>query len=423
MREAFLHFIWKYQYFDKENLRTTEGTPINIVHPGYLNTDAGADFSDAKIIIDGIEWRGSIEIHVNATDWFQHGHQKDKNYNNVVLHVVWDSNGIATREDGTIIPAISLQGIIPERIIFEYKKLMNSPEHVPCENQIQKVKDLVVWSTLDKVVMERLILKSGKVLERLKINNQDWEETAYQLLAANFGFKINSEPFLILAESLPYKIIKKHINNRETVESLLFGQAGFLNEEFEDEYYKHLQGEYGFFKHKYGLNGRLDAVQWRKLRLRPANFPMVRLSQFAAMLCHVDSLFQNLLAVESARELYSFFKSEVSSYWTTRYHFGEASAKKAPSLGKTSVENIAINTVVPILVAYGKYIDDERYIARALALLQDLNAENNKIIKYWRSIGMPMSSSFDTQAYIQLYNNYCQKRRCLECNIGVSLIR
>ena len=423
MQESFLHFVWQYQYFNKTALLTTNGAKVNVIHPGMHNTDAGPDFKEAIIQIDDIEWRGHVELHVNSADWTYHKHHTDPAYNNVVLHVVWQSNQEVKRADGSILPVMELQGLIDERVIFDYKKLINNPSEVRCEKQLKQISDVTWLSTLDKALMERLSVKAGIVKALYVSNRNDWEETAYQLLAKNFGFKINSEPFEVLASSLPYKIIKKHADNPFQVEAMVFGQAGLLNQESEDEYEQALLKEYNFLKHKYNLTDRLQAMQWKLLRLRPANFPTVRLAQFSKLLSQMPSLFQNLLEIGSAKDLQKQFKVQVSEYWQHHYQFGVHSDKKVPSLGSSSVENIAINTVAPLLAAYGRYNDDQAFVDRAVSLLQEIKAEKNRIINHWSALDIHVATAFDSQALIQLYNEYCAKRRCLSCNVGASLIR
>lgn len=422
MQEAFLHFIWQYQYFNKRELMTAGGVPVNIIHPGYFNTDAGPDFKEARIRIGEIEWRGHVELHVHSSDWSLHAHQHDKAYNNVILHVVWKNNQTARRQDETILPVVELQGLVSEEMIFSCKKLLNSPYKIPCEGQLKNISDITWISTLDKALMERLSTKANAVKELFAGNKQDWEETAYQLLARNFGFKVNSDVFLHLAKILPYKILKKHADNGLQVEALVFGQAGFLEEDPVDSYQGRLAKEYQFLKHKYQLQEGISAVQWRFLRLRPANFPTVRLAQFARMIHHIHSLFNSLLETDSVKDLKKLLIVEQSAYWIEHYQFGKGSGKRITSMGISSVENIGINTIAPLLVAYGQYTDDTSFIDKAVALLQSIKAEKNKITNYWSELGVKSSSAFDSQALIQLYNEYCNKHRCLFCNIGVSLI-
>ena len=423
MQEAFLHFIWQYQYFDKTALITVDGAKVNVIHPGTYNTDAGPDFKEAIIQIGDIEWRGHVELHINSADWTYHKHHTDQAYNNVILHVVWQSNQEVSRADGTVLPAIELMGLIDEKVIFDYKKLINNPSEIKCEKQLKQVPDIIWLSTLDKALMERLSVKAGMVQALYQSNQKNWEETAYQLLARNFGFKINSESFQTLAESLPYKIIKKHADNQLQVEALVFGQAGLLSTEPADEYQQTLLKEYNFLKHKYDLKDRLSAMQWKLLRLRPANFPSVRLAQFSTLLSQMTSLFQKLLGIDSVKGLKKYFKTEVSTYWQHHYQFGTYTDKKVPALGNSSIENIAINTVAPLLVAYGQYMDDQSFIDKAISLLQEIKAEKNRITNHWAALDTRVSSAFDSQALIQLYNEYCTKRRCLACNVGASLIR
>ena len=423
MQEAFLHFIWQHQYFDKTGLVTHDGMAVNIIHPGTYNTNAGPDFNEAKVQMGNMEWRGHVELHVKSSDWIQHRHHEDDAYNNVILHVVWHHDHEIRRKDNTILPTVELQGLIPDDLILSYRKLVNSPFRVPCEQQLKTTRDIIWISTLDKMVMERLMIKSDGVRELLKKNVQDWEETAYQLLAKNFGFKINSEPFLILAQNLPYRMLKRHSDHLHQIEALLFGQAGFLHEQPEDEYQDSLKKEYKFLKHKYNLQDRLFLHQWKLLRLRPANFPTVRLAQFASVIRQLESICMDFLQLDNIKQLKSLLKVKQSEYWIKHYQFGKPVTHKIPCLGDASIENIAINTVVPLMVAYSQYVDDIQYTEKAVSLLQSIKPEINRISSYWRSLDVEVATAFDSQALIQLYNEYCSKRKCLSCNVGVSLIR
>lgn len=423
MREDFLHFLWQYQYFDKNDLRTTENNSVNILKTGHLNKDAGPDFREAKVNIDDIDWSGSVEIHIKSSDWNLHNHQNDRAYENVVLHVVWQHDYEIKRSDGTTIPTIELKEIADPQLQYNYIRLINSHDDVACHNKLDEVPDIVKLSMIDKAVTDRLISKAQNVVLLQQQNSNDWNETAYQLLSSNFGFKVNTEAFLELSKSLPFKLILKHRDNLNHMESLLFGQAGFLEEESGDEYYQARKKEYEFFKHKYNLNQKLDRFQWKFLRLRPANFPTVRIAQLAALIYKIDKLFATLTGSGSVDKLTNILKVKQSEYWLEHYDFEKQPSRKMTNIGKASCHNIIINTAIPMLVAYSRQIDDQAYLDRAVALLQQLPAENNVIIRKWKSLGLKPDSSFDTQGLIQLNNEFCLKRRCLSCNIGTTLVR
>ncbi|MEL7001443.1 MAG: DUF2851 family protein [Bacteroidota bacterium] len=422
MQEAFLHFIWQYQYFDKSDLKTTRGIPVNILKTGALNSNSGPDFSEAQVNLDYIDWRGSVEIHIKSSDWDFHGHQTDRAYDNVILHVVWQHDKEIKRSDGTEIPTIELNRITNKRLQTNYNQLINSPSSIPCKYYIDKVSDVVKLGMLDKVVSERLIEKAQKVLSLQKDNNNDWNETTYQLLSSNFGFKVNQDPFSELSKSLPLKIILKHRNDLFQMEALLFGQAGFLNDDVDDKYFLLLKKEYSFLAHKYELEQNLNPFRWKFMRLRPANFPTVRLAQLAALIYKIDRLFDQLISNGSVGKLSEILKIRQSEYWLKHYNFGKPASRKMTGLGKSSIYNIVINTIIPLLVAYSRQIDDQMFMDRALALLEQLPGEDNVITREWEKLGVKTESAFDTQGLIHLNNNYCQKRRCLSCNIGTTLI-
>jgi hypothetical protein len=423
MSEAFLHYLWQFQYFNKNELQTTSGEPIQIFSPGMRNSHAGPDFSNARMKIGNMEWVGSAEIHIQASGWMEHKHDRDQAYENVVLHVVWKNDQAIKRSDGSLLPTLELRDRVNEQLFLDYQRLINSPETIPCSPFLHQINEVTKLAMMERAVLNRLESKSKRVFDILHKNHNNWQETCYQLLARNFGFKINADPFQQLAQLLPYKILRKHGDKLLQVESLLFGQAGFLEEDSDDAYYQLLKREYNLLRQKYSLSDRrLNKAQWKFLRLRPANFPSIRLAEFAALLYYRPSLFSNLLEAESFSELVSLFSVQQSEYWLTHYTFFKEAKDKVSFFGESSVSNIIINTVVPLLVAYGKSKDDQQYVDRAIAILQQVPGESNAIIAQWRNWGMKSKCAFDSQALIELQNNYCEKRRCLDCTIGTSLI-
>jgi hypothetical protein len=424
MNEHFLYFIWQYQYFDKTDLKTTQNQMITILDVGKSNSDAGADFYYAKVLIDDVEWAGTVEIHLKSSDWQAHQHQKNKQYNNVILHVVWEDNQPAQRQDGSVLPTIELKNRVNKDWLYRYQTLLNAQNTIPCEKQFGQVSDLKKIMMLDKALSNRLEDKAFLVKALLIKNQHDWEETTYQLLAKNFGFKINSEPFLRLSQTLPLKILRKHSDNLLQIETLLFGQAGFLqNPENQDDYLADLQKEYRFLNAKYGLeNQQLSVEQWNFLRLRPVNFPTVRLAQFAALI-HQYSGFFSLFIETPVKELMQKLSVSQSEYWQQHYTFAKPTQTKVPSLGKSAIENIIINTVVPILACYAKEKANQDFMDKALQLLENLKAEDNKILKIWQDLGLKVKTAFDSQACLELYNHFCSQKKCLDCTIGLALIQ
>jgi hypothetical protein len=414
--ESFLHYVWQFQYFDRHSLSTTSGESISVFNPGQRNPHAGPDFFNARIKIDDIEWIGSVEIHIYASGWIEHKHNTDAAYDNVVLHVVWSDDKPVSRSDGTTLPTLELKNRVNEHLLLHYRRLVYSPEAIPCSSKLFEVKPVVVSSMLDKVLVDRLEIKANSVLRMLERNGNDWEETCYQILTKNFGFKVNNDPFHQLSLALPYKILLKHADKLSQVEALLFGQAGFLEEENDDEYFSLLKREHKFLSQKYLLTEkRLNKIQWRFLRMRPANFPTIRIAQLAWLIHKGQKFFSTIIGIQNERELAEFFTVGQSEYWLHHYHFFKQFKKEIDTLGDESINSLIINTVVPILVAYGKAKDDQLCIDRAVSILQHIPAEINRVTRRWKELGLNVKTSFDSQAVVELYNNFCLKRRCLDC--------
>jgi hypothetical protein len=425
MSESFLHYVWQFQYFAKPDLRITSGEEIVIFHPGVRNSDAGPDFLQARVRLDNIEWSGSVEIHILSSSWYEHHHEQDAAYDNVVLHVVWKDDKPVHRRDGSVLPTLELKGRIDERMINNYKELMNSLAYIPCAPSIHKVSSIVKLSMLDKAVMSRLEGRIALIKQLLERNGQDWEETCYQLLAKNFGFKINSEPLFRVAQSLPLRILLKHADKIVQLEALFFGQAGFLeHEKVTDDYYNILKREYLLLSKKYNLAaGQLTKGQWKFLRLRPANFPTIRMAQISTLIHEQRHIFSKLLSAATVVDLRKIFSVQQSDYWQQHYQFMKISKHEISSLGSESINMIIINTVVPLLVAYGKHTDQQYLIDRAVNMLQQIAPESNAILRHWTTLGIPVQSAFDSQALLELFHQYCMKHRCLDCTIGASMLK
>ncbi len=432
MEESFLHFIWQLQSFEKENLQTTAGETLSIFRPGMINTNAGPDFQQAKLRIGEVEWHGDVEIHINSSDWNRHQHQYDKAYDKVILHVVWEDDQPVSLSDNTLLPTLVLKNRVASGVLSRYHEFLENQHHhspILCSRFIHQVPALTRLGMQERALMQRLEKKATFVQQMLAQNQGDWEETAYQLLFKNFGFKINSDAFLALSKALPKKEVAKHQNQLFQIEALLFGQAGFLDKSAEekDEYVLSLEKEYEFLSKKYSLTDKKLALhQWKFLRLRPANFPTIRLAQLAQLLGKHHHLFSLFKDFSSYQELCNALKVQQSDYWQNHYQFGVPISKtgtKKSKLGKSSIENIIINTVVPLLVAYSKAKDEEWYLEKAVESLQQIPAENNKIIRLWQDLGTEVKTAFDAQALIELYNSFCMPKKCLSCNIGVAIIK
>lgn len=431
MKEDFLHFLWLFQYFDKQALQTTQRETLQVVQVGARNLEAGADFSLSKLKINGVDWAGDIEIHLKSSDWNAHQHQHNPAYNNVILHVVWVDDAPVQRVDGTLMPTLELKDRTDPQWLYQYEKLLSNKDAIPCASQFADVGTIQKLSMLDKALAKRLEDKAFLLRALLVKNKQDWEETTYQILAKNFGFKVNSEPFLRLSQGLPLKILLKHQDNLKQLEALLLGQAGLLyrdtarNSENQEVggYITSLRKEHHFLSHKYRLEPEQLAYEnWKFMRLRPVNFPTIRLAQFASLIHQHQSLF-SLFFNNDYKALTKKLQVSQSAYWQKHYTLTKPTQKAVPALGKNSIENIIINTVVPLLVLYAKEKKQEAYMERATSFLENIKAENNHILRMWQNLGLKVKTAFDSQALIELYNNYCSPKKCLSCTIGLAIIR
>jgi len=433
MTEEFLWHIWKFRLFDNSDLKTTDGESIQILKVGEHNSDSGPDFFNARIKIGGTEWAGNVEIHTNASDWHKHKHTTDKAYDNIILHVVHEADETISRKSGEEIPTLELKDKIPQNIYGKYLQFKSSKDWIPCEKQIASVDKFTLNNWLDRLLVERLERKSKVITDSLKQNKNNWEETFYQMLARNFGQKINSEPFELLAKALPVSVLAKHKNNLLQIESLLFGTAGMLSPsptlpqgkgagKQHDEYFIELQKEYKFLKSKFKLKP-IDSSLWKFMRLHPPNFPTIRISQFANLIYKSSHLLSRILETSSVKQIISLLETETSEYWQIHYRFDKQSPKRTKKLGSDSINTIIINSIIPFLFVYGKEKGQEKFCDNALSFLEKLSPENNSIISKWKSIGVPAKSSYETQALLQLKNEYCSKKRCLECGVGNALLK
>ncbi|WMN07095.1 DUF2851 family protein [Marivirga arenosa] len=425
MKEDFLHYVWRYQKFDNKNLLTTQKLSLKIIKTGFPHTDSGPDFKQAKIRIDDIEWNGAVEIHIKSSDWNRHEHQHDESYQNVVLHVVWQNDLAIHHPDGSLIPTLELKDRIDIDLIEKYNQLQKSKDHIPCASQWPKVDSILKSQMFEKALVERLLNKSEKAKSMFENEVQDWEQASYFMLLSAFGFKVNQYPFERLAELLPYQIIKKYRSSVFQLEALLFGAAGFLEFDFRDEYPNQLKNEWHFLRHKHAevFQKELKFLEWKFLRLRPANFPTIRIAQLAQIFHLFDSLFEAFVIETNAKILLKRLKVGVSDYWMNHYQFDKLSTSKNKQLGANSIKIVVINTIPPLLASYANSIVEEKYMDKALSILKELKPENNYITKKFTVINTEFNSAFDSQAAIQLHNEYCQPKRCLDCTIGLSLLK
>lgn len=417
MTERLLQYIWQFQYYNRNDLVTDEGEQLQIIHPGSFNTNQGPDFTDAKIKIDDTTWAGSIEIHINTSDWKNHKHSGDKNYKNVILHVVWQHDTNLNLPCSTLI----LQDKVPKLLLNKYDELMNADNFIACEKHIHQINMLTWQSWKERLLVERLEKRTRDILELLQKSNNHWEEIFWWLLARNFGIKLNSIAFERIAQSIPINILAKHKDQIHQLEALLFGQAGLLDEVFTEDYPILLQKEYRFLKKKYDLQKIEGSMIF--LRMRPSNFPTVRLAQLAMLVHSSLHLFSKIKESKDVKSIKQLLEVTANDYWHYHYVFDETSAFKKKNLGEQMIENILINTVVPILFAYGHYHQEAMYKDKALQWLENIKAEKNSISKGFEALQVENKTAFDSQALIQLKNEYCIKKRCLDCSVGNKLLR
>ena len=423
--EAFLSYLWQYQQFNHNAPQTERGEMLQVLHPGRLNTNAGADFQEARVRIDDVEWVGTVEIHARSSDWFQHQHQHDQAYENVVLHVVWEHDAPVYRRDGTEIPTLTLASRTDLSLLGRYQALLDSREVIPCAAQFGRVAEITRFSMLDKTLMQRLQTKAGAVAELFDANGQDWEETAWQVLARAFGAKLNADPMGQLARTIPLKLLQKHRGNLFQIEALLLGTAGLLPPpDCIDDYAIRLTKEFDFLGAKYNLPEKAVGPQvWKFMRLRPANFPTVRLAQLAWLIDQQPSIFSLLIHAKSIEEYRKLLSANQSGYWETHYVWGKVAAAPVPSLGQQALDNLLINAAVPLLVCYAQERDQPAALDRAIALLENLPAEQNQIISIYTDLGQKITSAFDSQGAIEWYTQFCTQHQCLRCNVGATLLK
>ena len=418
MNEALLQFIWKFSLYNSAALQTAEGEAVTIIHPGQHNTNAGPDFLDARIKIGDTMLAGNIELHVNSSDWLKHNHQNDAAYKNLILHVVYQNDVPAFNN----IPLLEISEHIPSHIEAKYASLVNAKHSLPCAGMLNTVKDITKESWLSRLLAERWEQKLGEWKSMQQKDVDDWQNLLYHRMAANFGFKVNATPFLMLAQSLDINILAKHRENLFQIEALLFGQAGMLDGDFQEVYPNKLKAEYDYLSKKYKLKP-IPVHLWKFMRMRPPNFPTVRLAQFAALIHQSVHLFSQVIEVYTVKELTPMVEVTAGEYWDDHFRFDEVSVYAPKHLGRGSVQNIILNTIAPIQFLYAQRHGSVAQKELALQLLDVLPAEKNSILDTWKDSGWEATNAAQSQSLIQLYNNYCTHRNCLNCAIGLSVIK
>jgi hypothetical protein len=419
MNEEFLIYLWKYGLFDRNSLKSGSEENIEVITLGEHNPNAGPDFINAKVRIGTTLWAGNIEVHLSASDWKRHHHQTDKAYDNVILHVVLTDDMPVERTNGTTIPAVELK--FDPQLLQNYTRLLGNKDWLPCRNHISGIDILLLNSWLSSLMVERLESRVKSMDDLLGQFGNNWEEVFYVQLARSFGFHVNAYPFEQVARSLPSTTLAWHKNSIFQLEALLFGQAGFLEEPSEDTYQGKLRDEYDHLRNKYNLKP-LDRHLWKFMRMRPVNFPTIRLAQFASLLHSSSGLFRKLLESDSLQVLTRLFTVQPSEYWQNHYRFGNPSPRKKKTLGQEASVTILINTVIPMIFLYGHKKGDDKLRTRAIEFLGQLPPEKNSVISRWEKAGVIAGSALDTQALLQLRSAYCQKKQCIRCMVGSRII-
>ena len=424
MTEAFLHYLWHHQMLGT-GLTTTDGQPVVVHRPGELNRDAGPDFFNARVSVGGVEWVGNIELHLRSSDWKQHRHSSDKAYNSIILHVVYEHDKPIVMENGKEPVTLELKSFIHPSLVANYDALMapSDPQTVPCVRRLPAVPPFIVHSCLDRLTVERIEAKSEVVRRLLDESRGNWEQTCYWLMAHYFGGKVNAVPFELVAKATDPRFLARWKDNPRRVEAVLMGQAGLLEGYFEEEYPRQLQADYEALRAGASLIP-IDGYLWRFFRIRPSAFPTIRLSQFASLLSSSSNLFSTLLEITDVKVMEKLFDCRAADYWETHYQFDRPVEKRSVKrIGRMQADTLIINAWIPLLFVYGDVRGQQQYKEQAVHLLQQLSAEDNSIVRRFASANLVPENAAQSQALIQLYNNYCASRRCLDCRLGHSIIR
>ncbi|WP_299674882.1 DUF2851 family protein [uncultured Tenacibaculum sp.] len=422
MKENFLHYVWQYKLFNTLNLKLTSGETLQILHSGLSNKNSGPDFFNAKAIIDEILWYGHVEIHVKSSDWYQHQHEEDKNYDAVILHVVYEHDVDIYRKGNKQIPTLELKEFIDNSIVEKYASIFQQQINwISCEKEIHTINSFIYQNFTERLYLERLESKSKFIFTLLENTNYDFEAVLFQLLVKNFGLKVNGDSFFKLATSFDFSLIRKIGANEFQLSALLFGQAGFLNEIEESEYQNELKKEYEYLKHKYQLNS-LGKNEFQFFRMRPNNFPTIRLAQIATLYSSYRSLFSKLIHLDNVDDFYELLSTGVNEFWEEHYTFLKSSKKNKKQLTKSFIDLLLINTILPLKFVYLKH-RDEFDETNFFKLLESIQPEKNTIIQKFESLKISSKNALESQALIQLKTNYCNHKKCLSCSFGNAMLR
>ena len=422
MIEEFLYYVWQYKLFSFDKLRTTNKHKIEVFKSGNLNTNTGPDFFNAQLKIDNQIWAGNVEMHLKSSDWYLHKHEEDANYDAVILHVVWEHDAEVFMKNNESLPTLELKNFVDKNVFSNYQSLFFSQNKwILCEDEITNTDQFLLKNWQERLYFERLEQKSIMIKELLKDANDNFEAVLFQLITKNFGLKVNGDSFLQLAKSFDFSTLRKVRLEEHQLTALFFGQAGFLGENLQEEYHILLKKEYEYLKHKFKLNP-IPKGQFQFFRMRPQNFPTIRLAQLASLFFMHQNLFSKLISISKKEDFYKLFSIDVAEFWKTHYTFETESKKSAKKLTKSFVDLLLINTIIPLKFVYlqnrGEVKEDD-----ILKLINQISSEKNNVISNFSNLKIDAKNAFESQALLQLKNNYCAKKRCLQCAIGNNLLR
>jgi len=421
MKEDFLHYIWQFKNFDFTKLHTTQGEKLLIINSGQYLQKAGPDFFNAQIVIGTQKWAGNIEIHLKSSDWYVHRHETDPNYENVILHVVWEHDTEVFRKDNTEIAVLELKEYVSKKVLENYQSLISSKTWIFCENEIDSIDNFVFKNWLERLFFERLEKKYQPIEKLFSATIKDWEAVLFCLLAKNFGLNTNGETFFKIANSIPFQKIRKESFDVQNLEAMFYGRAGLFMKECEDFYFTELKERWEYLLQKYDLK-KVYVEPMQFFKHRPDNFPTIRLSQLANLYHSRQNLFSDMMKAETLLEFYDIFNIAASDYWDDHYQFDKRSSKKKKKLTNSFIDLLLINTVDPLKFAYASSQGND-VSEQMIRLLADIPAEKNSIIDKFHSFGITAKNAYETQSLLQLKNEYCNKKRCLECAIGLELMK
>lgn len=421
MTEKLLQFIWQFQYLNKGGLSTVAGEPILVIHPGQLNHHQGPDFFNGRIKIGGTEWAGHIELHLKSSDWYRHKHHQDPGYGKIILHVVWQHDAGVLDENGLIVPVVELQNRVSNLLLHQYEQWMNTPLQIPCGQALATIDNLIWKSWLDRLLAERLLEKCNRVSGQMGQTENHWEEVCWRMVCTYFGGPVNKISFQQVAESLPLRLLAKHKSVPIQLEALLLGQAGLLHKDFKDEYARMLYREYQFLQKKYGL--RVINKPPVFLRMRPSDFPGLRLAQLAALINQSNHLFRKFIDARTFKDAIKLLEVSPNDYWLYHYKLDAGGEYEQKKVGRSLAERVIINAVIPVLFSYGHHQMEDATRSKALGWLEEMRPETNSLTKVFAGLGKAPASAAESQAVLTLKKEYCDAKRCLDCAIGNQLLR